>query len=62
MSEKLLRMCVDLGLIDSYEVDGEQVWIRQGMRYRAYTARAAQQMIDEMLVHSPMLRKIVERC
>lgn len=58
----MLAMSRDLGLIDAFGEEGERIWIRQAGRTRSYTVREAERLVDEMMRHAPLLRKIMEEC
>jgi hypothetical protein len=55
---QLLQFCLDMGLIDHFSIEGDRVWIRQGVRTRSYNAETAKHVLDEMLAYAPMLRRM----
>lgn len=55
---QLLQFCLDMGLIDHFSIEGDRVWIRQGMRTRSYNAESAKHVLDEMLAYAPILRRM----
>jgi hypothetical protein len=58
MPVQLLQFCLDMGLIDHFSVEGDRVWIRQGLRTRSYDAVTARHVLDEMLAYAPTLRQM----